>query len=162
METEALRHSIDSLDDFGRYKLAKKPDTPAEILAFLASDPDELVRRGVAESPNTPLEVLFVLTGDKSEWVRLAVISSGYDSRPRVFFHLLKDDPSHAVREEVALNHQCPAEVMEEIATGQDHFMKKSLLKNHVITDTCLTILANDDDDEIASTAQSLIAKRSM
>ena len=53
-----------------RAKVAKNPNTPADVLTELAKDSDWEVRAKVAENPNTPADVLMKLAESGNSVVR--------------------------------------------------------------------------------------------
>jgi hypothetical protein len=58
------------MDFDAKLELARKDDTPVEVLEELAVDKDWHVRCGVAENPNTPIKTLELLATDESHYVR--------------------------------------------------------------------------------------------
>ena len=50
--------------------MARNKNTPADVLAELATDRDYLVRRAAANNPNTPYNTLLMLSKDKELEVR--------------------------------------------------------------------------------------------
>lgn len=54
-----------------RQELASNPETPAHVLAGLATDEHKKVRAAVAENPSTPIETLNTLVEDANAVVRL-------------------------------------------------------------------------------------------
>jgi 3-methyladenine DNA glycosylase AlkC len=55
---------------------AQNPNTPPEILEFLATDREWYVRRWVAPNPNASQETLKLLATDKDPYVRAWVIQN--------------------------------------------------------------------------------------
>lgn len=143
----------DELDELARYKKTRSRELTAIDYLTLSKDDSELVRRGIAENEMTPHEILLTLVVDICEWVRLSVISAGFEGRSEVYFRLLRNDPSRAVREEVAINPLCPLDLMQSIAEGKDQLMRRSLAQNHAAPKSILEILARDEDYEVAELA---------
>ena len=79
-----------------REAVAASRNTPADLFATLANDPDDGVRGCVAKNEATPCDILRMLAGDRSETVR------GW----------------------VAVNHFVPADVMEKLADDRSRTVR--------------------------------------
>jgi hypothetical protein len=89
-----------------KYKAAKNPNTPKEILAELVRVKDDGVRCDVARNPSTPPETLAELAGDKNWWIRYEVALNRNTSKETLT--KLAGDKNNNVRYWVAQNPNCP------------------------------------------------------
>ncbi|MCW4384252.1 hypothetical protein OH146_00515 [Salinibacterium sp. SYSU T00001] len=80
-----------------RESAASNYNTPADVIAELARDPDEGVRSCVARNEHTPCDVL----------------------------RSMADDPSETVRGWLAVNYYVPADVMERLSTDPSATVRK-------------------------------------
>ena len=80
--------------------VAKKFETPIELLEFLAKDESEDVRCAVASNRNTPLEILIDLINDKSANVKLTVINFNHNNKS--FQKYLENEPDGNVIKKLA------------------------------------------------------------
>lgn len=70
---EEARDILQDHDNRKRRELAQRPDTPPEMLYYLANDAADEVRANVAQNPSTPSQANDRLTKDPDEEVRCAL-----------------------------------------------------------------------------------------
>ena len=68
-----IQLALGSLTDEMKYKLARNPNTPKEVLTILSKDESWGIRYWIADNLNTPKEVLKKLSKDKDWHVRCRV-----------------------------------------------------------------------------------------
>lgn len=125
-----------------RQGLARRPDTPREVLGTLATDPDAGVQSEVAGNPNTPVGVLRNLAGDPGEFVRSNV--GGNSTTPVEVLRALATDPDEFVRCGVAGNPNTPVEVLAALATDPDLLVRFDMACNPMAPGWVLGTLATD------------------
>jgi hypothetical protein len=112
-----------------RKGIAGNPNTPADALATLATDPDGNVRLGVARNPNTPAGVLAALATDPDGSLRFAV--AGNPSTPAdALTTLAIDETISDVRIAVAKSRRLPAEVMNVLSLDDDIRVRSAIHAN--------------------------------
>ena len=137
-ENSDLNEISRSWDWHVRRKLAWNPDTPEEILQFLAKDAVQWVREAVAGNANVSVQSLTRLADDSSGFVRAAV----------------------------ALNSKATAELLEMMVTDEmvdydsdmqknRYLVKEAVAKNPNIDLEPLAFLARDSDEHVRAAAAS-------
>ena len=153
-----------------RARLASSPDTPAEILYFLAKDPSSAVRCAVAENPMTPRQADTMLSSDSDYSVRCVlarkIVGAGLPEEDRsqlwrmgfTILETLARDTLVRVRRTLAEAIQdqpsAPRPVILELARDPEREVASPILRNSpVLTERDLVDIASGDAPDWAQTA---------
>ena len=112
--------------------VAKRPDTPPEILDKLAKDKTITVRKAVCENPNVPLDTMIrLLHDDHDEVCRHAHWNTSFiDSLTPEALTRLAEDKWPSVRRIAAEHKNTPPEVLAKLTQDPHEWTAKVALKN--------------------------------
>lgn len=129
---ELLKDIASNPVDMGaRWAVAKNPHTPSDILELLSKDSVNLVRALVATNPNTPSETLSKLFHDEK---------------------IVKDGLSG--------NSSTPDKILTLLACDEDRMVRLRVAENPAISNTLLTKLCEDNDNDVKTAADKKLQER--
>ena len=175
-------YSIDKLKTYHKDRtyytvispIAKREDTPAAALEFLANSPEVKIRRIVAENPNTPSTTLENLARTESDIGVLQALTRNpnltagmlqqvasnsnrdfliYLIRSRELslelWQQLADNENATVREAIASSANTPVHILEALAFDSDRDVRRKVAANPNTPTTALEILSQDSIAEV-------------
>ncbi|GAA2732515.1 hypothetical protein [Actinocorallia aurantiaca] len=138
-----------------RLAAARNPAASSGLLARLAADPDRDVRQSVALHPATDTTTARVLAADPSSCVRLALARGPALLCEPALAGLLSADEDEHVREELAANPACPAEVLVRLGRrGQPVTVRRAVAANPACPADVRTRLAADPSPYVRRAAR--------
>ncbi len=165
------RLSHDSVD-FVRYAVLSNPNCPIDILERFSYS-DEISRYKVGINKNCPLQVFARLAIDNSDYVR-ENIESFNRNKYIWLFNFLNNKEHHIVEEHMkyypdcindlkelaegdnvevkralAVNKNCPLEILEILCKDKDSIVRGLVIKNRNITDNMLDMLSHSNDKRV-------------
>ncbi|MDY7008649.1 MAG: hypothetical protein SWX82_33205 [Cyanobacteriota bacterium] len=171
-------YSIDKLKTYHKDRayytvispIAKRQDTPATALEFLANSPETNIRKIVAKNPNTPSTALESLATTESDTEVLTALNSNpnlttgtlqrlsgnsnhdfliYMIRSRrelspELWQKLAEDENAIVREAIASSSNTPINILEALALDTNRDVRRKIAANPNTPTTSLEILSQD------------------
>lgn len=173
---ERSKEAAQSPDREVRCGVASRPDTPAEILYFLAEDQDLEVRRSVAGNPATPRQADAILARDGDYTVRCLlarkIVGSGLDDDSRgqlwrlgftILETLARDSVvrvRQALAEAIAGMAGAPREIVLTLAEDSERSVAEPVVKRSpVLGDADLARLVGKDGPEWLKSAAACRGK---
>jgi HEAT repeat protein len=117
-----INQTNDVNDQNTRRIIASNPNTPKEVLMFLAQDLSTTIRQRVAENLRTPPETLSKLADDNDTEVRLAVAENPNSNA--AILTKLSNDESIDVRFGVAENPHMPEDILIKLADDDNPYVR--------------------------------------
>ena len=134
------------MTEWDRLVASEMPVHP-DLLACLATDPNERVRREVAANWNTPAEVLTGLATDPDPYTRVGVAGNAHT--PVGTLVLLADDASPKLRESVAWNSNTPTCILDRLSRDDHHGVRMGAASNRNTSPGVLVRLADDPNPSV-------------
>lgn len=159
LDADALA-GVARLGEWGRRLAARHPHTSRQTLGELSCDPIESIRRAVAENPAADARALTPLCADRSAAVRQAAMQHNHAPRDVIDRLNATRDKQHIepdvlqtlaaagpwARQLVAAHPSCPADLLRELAYGDDWHVRAAVVDNPAADAATLAGLIRLDD----------------
>jgi hypothetical protein len=127
-------------------------DVMVELLSDIATNPVDMgARWAVAKNPHTPVEVLKILAKDDVNLVR-ALVATNPSTPPNILEKFFSDEK--IVRDGLSGNPSTPIKMLKTLSADADKMVRMRLCDNKSVTKEILTLLLDDQDDEVAKAAK--------
>ena len=151
-DPQKLTNYAKSAEEEDRQGAAMNPNTPADILGYLADDESVEVRRRVAGNPNAD-DLLEFSAQDPYEDVRQEVARNKH--APSDVLEILAEDTDYTVRLNVASNENTPASTLDDQSYDHSDEIRMQVARNASTSSITLDRLAHDSNKEVAKIARA-------